>query len=77
MSREDVIEIKATVMESLSAALFKVEIENGHRFLGFLARDLRAASTRLSPGDTIMVRMSPFDLSKGRIVGVVKSKSDL
>ena len=71
MRGEDVIEIEATVIQSLSPALFRVEIENGYRFLGFLAGNLRKASTRLSPGDRITVRVSPFDLSKGRIIGVL------
>jgi translation initiation factor IF-1 len=71
VSREDVIEIEAVVREALSATLYKVEIENGHRLLGFVTGKSRAGLEMLSAGDRVMMRLSPFDLSKGRIIGKV------
>jgi translation initiation factor IF-1 len=75
MRREDGIEIEATVTGALSATLFKVEIENGHRFLAFLGRGSRAGLPGLCPGDRVTVRLSPFDLSKGRIIGPGEERS--
>ena len=69
MRREDGIEIEAIVTGALSAALFRVEIENGHSLLAYLGRGARGGHPGFNPGDRVTVRLSPFDLSKGRIIG--------
>ena len=77
MAREDHIEVEGTVGGVLSAALFRVELENGHRLLAFWAGKRPDESDRLSPGDKVLLQVSPFDLSKGRIVGKLGKKRDL
>jgi translation initiation factor IF-1 len=68
MAGEDGFRIEGAVIETLGAGRFRVELANGHRLLGFCARTMRAASARLRPGDRVILKVSPCDLSKGRIV---------
>ncbi|MBQ2642394.1 MAG: translation initiation factor IF-1 [Eubacterium sp.] len=68
MSKADVIEIEGTVVEKLPNAMFKVELENGHEVLAHISGKLRMHYIRILPGDTVTIEMSPYDLSKGRIV---------
>ncbi|MEE0841240.1 MAG: translation initiation factor IF-1 [Acutalibacteraceae bacterium] len=67
MSKEDVIELEGTVVESMPNAMFKVEIQGGHTILAHISGKLRMNYIRILPGDKVTVEMSPYDLSKGRI----------
>ncbi len=67
MSKEDVIEIEGTVVESLPNATFKVELPNGHTILAHISGKLRMNFIRILPGDRVKVELSPYDLSRGRI----------
>ncbi len=67
MSKEDVIEIEGTVVESLPNANFQVELTNGHKILAHVSGKLRMNYIRIVPGDKVTVEMSPYDLTKGRI----------
>ena len=67
MSKEDVIELEGTVVESMPNAKFKVEIQGGHTILAHISGKLRMNFIRILPGDKVTVEMSPYDLSKGRI----------
>ena len=67
MSKDDVIEIEGTVVESLPNAMFQVELANGHKILAHISGKLRMNFIRILPVDKVTVEMSPYDLSKGRI----------
>ena len=67
MSKEDVIEIEGTVVESLPNAQFRVELPNGHQLLAHISGNLRMNFIRILPGDKVTLEMSPYDLTKGRI----------
>ncbi len=67
MSKEDVIEIEGTVVESLPNAQFRVELPNGHQLLVHISGKLRMNFIRILPGDKVTLEMSPYDLTKGRI----------
>ena len=67
MSKQDMIEIEGTVVESLPNATFQVELENGHRILAHISGKLRMNYIKIFPGDKVTVEMSPYDLTKGRI----------
>ena len=67
MSKQDMIEIEGTVVESLPNATFQVELENGHRILAHISGKLRMNYIKILPGDKVTVEMSPYDLTKGRI----------
>ena len=67
MSKQDMIEIEGTVVESLPNATFQVELENGHRILADISGKLRMNYIKILPGDKVTVEMSPYDLTKGRI----------
>ena len=66
MSKTDVIEIEGVVVEKLPNAMFKVELENGH--IVHISGKLRMNFIKILPGDKVTLEMSPYDLSKGRIV---------
>ena len=68
MSKADVIEIEGVVVEKLPNAMFKVELENGHIVLAHICGKLRMNFIKILPGDKVTLEMSPYDLSKGRIV---------
>lgn len=68
MSKDDVIEVEGVVLEKLPNAMFKVELENGHQILAHISGKLRMNFIRILPGDKVLVEMSPYDLSKGRII---------
>ncbi len=67
MSKTDMIEIEGTVVEALPNATFKVELENGHQIVSHISGKLRMNYIRILPGDKVVVEMSPYDLTKGRI----------
>ncbi len=68
MSKADVIEIEGVVVEKLPNAMFKVELENKHIVLATISGKLRMNYIRILPGDKVTLEMSPYDLSKGRII---------
>ena len=68
MSKQDMIEIEGTVVESLPNATFQVELENGHKVLAHISGKLRQNFIRILPGDKVTLELSPYDLSKGRII---------
>ena len=68
MSKADVIEIEGVVVEKLPNAMSKVELENGHIVLAHISGKLRMNFIKILPGDKVTLEMSPYDLSKGRII---------
>ena len=68
MSKADVIEIEGKVVEKLPNAMFRVELENGHIVLAHISGKLRMNYIKILPGDTVTIEMSPYHLSKGRII---------
>ena len=68
MAKEDVLEVEGTVLEALPNAMFKVELENGHKVLAHISGKLRQNFIRILPGDKVTLELSPYDLSKGRII---------
>ena len=67
MSKEDVIELEGTVVETLPNTTFKVELENGHQILAHISGKLRINYIKILPGDKGKVEVSPYDLTRGRI----------
>jgi translation initiation factor IF-1 len=67
MSKDDVIEMQGTVLETLPNAMFRVELESGQTILGHISGKLRMNFIRILPGDKVTVELSPYDLSRGRI----------
>ena len=67
MAKQDVIEVEATVVETLPNAMFKVELQNGHKILAHVSGKIRMNYIRILPGDRVTVEMSPYDLTRGRI----------
>lgn len=65
---KEVIEIEGQVIEALPSTTFKVELENGHTILAHLSGRMRVNFIRVLPGDRVLVELTPYDLSKGRIV---------
>ena len=68
MAREDVLRLEAKVVEARPNAMFVCELENGHRILAHVSGKMRMHWIRILPGDRVTVEMSPYDLTKGRIV---------
>jgi translation initiation factor IF-1 len=68
MAKEDSIEVEGVVIEILPNAMFRVELKNGHRVLGHISGKMRKNFIRILPGDHVMVELTPYDLSRGRIV---------
>lgn len=67
MAKDDVIEVEGTVIESLPNAMFRVELDNGHKVLAHISGKMRMRFIRITPGDKVTVELSPYDLSRGRI----------
>lgn len=74
MSKEDVIEVEGTVVEAMPNTMFKVELENGHQVLAHISGKLRMNFIRILPGDKVTIELSPYDLTRGRIVWRGKAK---
>ena len=68
MPKDDVIEVEGRVIEKLPNAMFQVELENGHQILAHISGKLRMNFIRIIPGDKVLIAMSPYDLTKGRII---------
>ena len=65
MAKEDVIEVEGTVVEPLPNAMFRVELENGHKVLAHISGKMRMHYIRILPGDRVRVELSPYDLTQG------------
>ena len=68
MSKDDVIQMAGEVVENLPNAMFRVKLENGHVVLGHISGKMRMHYIRILPGDKVTVQLTPYDLTKGRIV---------
>ncbi len=68
MAKEDAIEVKGRVTETLPNAMFKVDLENGHKIVAHISGKMRMNYIRILPGDMVAVELSPYDLTKGRII---------
>lgn len=68
MAKDDVLELEGTVLEALPNAMFTVELENGHKILAHISGKLRMHYIRILPGDKVTLEMSPYDLTRGRII---------
>jgi translation initiation factor IF-1 len=68
MAKEDAIRVEATVKEALPNAMFRVQLSNGHKVLAHVSGKMRMHFIRILPGDKVTLEISPYDLSKGRIV---------
>ena len=68
MAKQSAIEQDGVIVEALSNAMFRVELENGHIVLAHISGKLRMNYIKILPGDTVTIEMSPYDLSKGRII---------
>ena len=68
MANKEIIELKGVVLENLPSTTFRVELENGHEILAHISGKMRMNHIRLLPGDKVLVEMSPYDLTKGRII---------
>ena len=68
MSKADIIEVEGTVLEKLPNAMFQVQLENGLEILAHISGKLRRNYIRILPGDKVTIDMSPYDLTKGRII---------
>jgi translation initiation factor IF-1 len=67
MPKEEAIEVEGTVVETLPNAMFRVELENGHRVLAHISGKMRMHFIKILPGDKVTVELSPYDLTRGRI----------
>jgi translation initiation factor IF-1 len=68
MAKEEAIEVEGVVVETLPNAQFRVELENGHRVLAHISGKMRMHFIKILPGDSVIVELSPYDLTKGRVV---------
>ena len=68
LSKEEGIQVEGTVVEPLPNAMFRVELENGHRVLAHISGKMRMHFIKILPGDKVTVELSPYDLTRGRIV---------
>lgn len=68
MAKEESIEVEGTVVETLPNAMFRVELENGHRILAHISGKMRMHFIKILPGDKVTVELSPYDLTRGRII---------
>ncbi|MCL6592421.1 MAG: translation initiation factor IF-1 [Alicyclobacillus sp.] len=67
MAKDDVIEVEGTVIEPLPNAMFRVELQNGHKVLAHVSGKIRMHYIKILPGDRVTVELSPYDLTRGRI----------
>ena len=72
MPKGEAIEVEGTVIEPLPNAMFRVELDNGHKVLAHISGKMRMHYIRILPGDRVKVELSPYDLARGRITFRVK-----
>jgi len=68
MAKEETIEVEGRVLEPLPNAMFRVELENGHKVLAHISGKMRMHFIKILPGDKVTVELSPYDLTRGRII---------
>ncbi|HEX7318911.1 MAG: translation initiation factor IF-1 [bacterium] len=68
MARKDLIQTEGTIIETLPNAMFRVELDNGHKVLAHVSGKMRMSYIKILPGDRVLLELSPYDLSRGRIV---------
>ncbi len=68
MPKEEAIEVEGTILEALPNAMFRVTLENGHKVLAHISGKMRMHFIKILPGDKVKLELSPYDLSRGRIV---------
>ncbi|NLU43198.1 MAG: translation initiation factor IF-1 [Firmicutes bacterium] len=68
MAKRDTIEMEGTIVEPLPNAMFRVELENGHKVLAHISGKMRMHFIKILPGDRVTVELSPYDLTRGRII---------
>ncbi|MEO0115802.1 MAG: translation initiation factor IF-1 [candidate division WOR-3 bacterium] len=68
MPKKETIQLEGTIVEALPNAMFRVELENGHRVLAHISGKMRMHFIRILPGDRVTVEFSPYDLNRGRII---------
>jgi len=68
MPKEEAIQVEGKVLETLPNAMFRVELENGHKVLAHISGKMRMHFIKILPGDKVTVELSPYDLSRGRII---------
>lgn len=68
MAKEEAITVEGTVLETLPNAMFQVELPNGHKVLAHISGKMRMHFIKILPGDKVTIELSPYDLSRGRIV---------
>ncbi len=73
MPKEEPIQVEGVVIEALPNAMFRVELENGHKILAHVAGKMRMHFIRILPGDKVTVELSPYDLTRGRITFRIKA----
>lgn len=67
MAKKEAIEVEGTVVENMPNAMFRVELANGHRVLAHISGKMRMHYIRVLPGDRVLVELSPYDLTRGRV----------
>jgi len=67
MAKEEAIEVEGTIIEPLPNAMFRVELENGHKVLAHISGKMRMHYIKILPGDQVTVELSPYDLTRGRV----------
>jgi len=68
MPKEEAIQVEGTIIEPLPNAMFRVELENGHRILAHISGKMRMHFIKILPGDKVTVELSPYDLTRGRVI---------
>jgi len=68
MPKQDVFEAEGVVLETLPNAMFRVELDNGHKVLAHVSGKMRMSYIKILPGDRVLLELSPYDLSRGRII---------
>ena len=74
MAKEEAIQVEGTIIEPLPNAMFRVELENGHKVLAHISGKMRMHFIKILPGDKVTVELSPYDLTRGRITFRSKNK---
>ncbi|TBV83219.1 MAG: translation initiation factor IF-1 [Desulfobulbaceae bacterium] len=74
MTKEEPITVEGTIVEPLPNAMFRVELDNGHRVLAHISGKMRMHFIKILPGDRVTVELSPYDLTRGRVTFRAKSK---
>ncbi|MFO7761262.1 MAG: translation initiation factor IF-1 [Thermodesulfobacteriota bacterium] len=76
MAKEESIEVEGVIIEPLPNAMFRVELDNGHRVLAHISGKMRMHFIKILPGDRVTVQLSPYDLTRGRVTYRAKNKKN-